>query len=88
MLADTSCGRGKVVDLLQKDRMHQENKGDFSQTIKIGMRTVHALLKNWKDRGEPSSKREKCGPSGHTENLQKMNATLAGDKCCDIVEGY
>ena len=43
--------------------MHQAEKTskDIAETTKIGLRTVQRIIENWKDSGEPSSSREKCG---------------------------
>ncbi len=60
MSEDTSCGRGKDVNLFQKGQiigMHQAKKA-FKQIAeaKIELRTVQRSIKYWKDSGEPSSK--------------------------------
>ena len=57
---DTSCGHGKDVNLFEKGqiiRMHRAKKTseEIVETIKIGLRTVQHIIKNWKDSGEPSS---------------------------------
>ena len=66
MSEDTSCGRGKDVSLCQKGQiigMYQAKKTskEMAETTKIGLRTVQRIIKNWKDSGEPSSSRKKCG---------------------------
>ncbi len=64
MSEDTSCDRGKDVNLFQKGQiigMHQAKKTskEIAETTKIGLRTVQHIIKNWKDSGEPSSLRKK-----------------------------
>uniref|UniRef100_A0A3B5RET6 Tc1-like transposase DDE domain-containing protein n=1 Tax=Xiphophorus maculatus TaxID=8083 RepID=A0A3B5RET6_XIPMA len=66
MAKDTSCGRGKDVSLFKKGQiigMHQAEKTskEIAETTRIGLRTVQRIIKNWKDGGEPSSSRKKCG---------------------------
>ncbi len=66
MSEDTSCGYGKYVNLFQKGQiigMHQAKKTskEIAETTKTGLRTVQRIIKNWKDSGEPSSLRKKCG---------------------------
>lgn len=34
---------------------------EIAETTTIGLRTVIHIVKNWKDSGEPSSLRKKCG---------------------------
>jgi len=43
--------------------MHQAEKTskEIAETTKIGLRTVQRIIEIWKDSGEPSSLREKCG---------------------------
>ena len=66
MLKDTSCGRGKDANVYQKGQiigMHQAKKTskEIAENIKIGLRTVQCMIKNWKDSRESSSSRKKCG---------------------------
>jgi len=66
MSEDTSCGCGKDDNLFQKGQiigMHQAKKTskEIAETTMIGLRTVQRIIKNWKDSGEPSSLRKKCG---------------------------
>lgn len=66
MSKDTSRGRGKDVSLFEKGQiigMHQAEKTskEIAETTKIGLRTVQRIIKNWKDSGDPSSSRKKCG---------------------------
>ncbi len=72
MPEDTSCGRGKYVNLFQKGQiigMHQAKKTskEIAETTKIGLRTVQRIIKNGKDSGEPSSSRKKCGRKKNLE---------------------
>ena len=65
MLEDTYRGCGKDVSLFEKGQiigMHQAKKTskELAETTKIRLRTVQHI-KNWKDSGESSSSREKCG---------------------------
>lgn len=58
--------RGKDVNLFQKGQiigLHQAKKTtkEIAETTKIGLRTVQHIIKTWKDSGEPSSSRKKCG---------------------------
>ena len=66
MSKDTSSGRGKDVSLFEKGQvigMHQAEKTskEIAENTKIGLRAVQRIIKNWKDREEPSSSRRKCG---------------------------
>ncbi len=64
MSEDTSCGYGKDVNLFQKGQiigMHQAKKKTSKEIAETGLRTVQRIIKNWKDSGEPSSSRKKCG---------------------------
>ena len=66
MSKDTSRGSGKDVSLFKKDKiigMHQAEKTskEIAETIRIVLRTVQIIIKNWKDSGKPSSSRKKCG---------------------------
>ncbi|KAG2461113.1 RFNG acetylglucosaminyltransferase, partial [Polypterus senegalus] len=66
MSKDASRGRGKDVSLFEKGQiigMHQAEKTskEIAETTKIGLRTVQRIIKNWKDGGDPSSSRMKCG---------------------------
>jgi len=66
MSKDTSRGRGKDVSLFEKGQiigMHEAEKTskEIAETTKIGLRTVQRIIKNWKDSGDPSSSRKKCG---------------------------
>ena len=66
MLKDRSRGCGKDGSLFAKGQiigMHQAEKTskEISETTKIGLRAVQRIIKNWKDSGEPSSSRKKCG---------------------------
>lgn len=59
---DRSCGRGKEVHRFQKDQINgciKQRKGDAE--TKTGFRTVQHIIKTWRDGGEPSSSRKKCG---------------------------
>ena len=65
-MEDTSCGPGKDVNLFQRGQIigrHQAKKisKEIAGTTKIGLRTVECIIKNWKDSGEQSSSRKKCG---------------------------
>ena len=64
MSEDISCGRGKDVTLFQKGQiigLHQAKKKEIDEATKTGLRTVQHIIKTWKDSGEPSSSRKKCG---------------------------
>ncbi|KAG2469515.1 TGFA factor, partial [Polypterus senegalus] len=66
MSKDTSRGRGKDVSLFEKGQiigMHHAEKTskEISETTTIELRTVQRIIKNWKDSGDPSSSRMKCG---------------------------
>lgn len=66
MSKDTSRGRGKDVSLFEKGQiigMHQAEKTskEIAEAAKIGLRTVQRIIKNWKDSGDPSTSRKKCG---------------------------
>ena len=66
MSKDTSCGRGKDVNLFQKGQfisLHQAEKTskEIAETTKIGLRTVQRIIKKWKDSGETSSSRKEWG---------------------------
>lgn len=66
MLEDISYGRGKNVTLFRNGQiigLHQAKKRtkDIPETTKIGFRTVQFIIKTWKDSGELSSWRKKCG---------------------------
>ena len=66
MLKDTSQGCGKDVSLFEKSQVigtHQAEKAskEIAETIKIGLRTVLHIVKNWRNSGEPSSSRKKRG---------------------------
>ena len=66
MSEDTSCDCGKDVNQFQNSQiigMHQAQKTskEIAETTKIGLRTVQGINENWKDSGEPSSSRKKCG---------------------------
>ncbi len=63
MSEDTSCGRGKDVNLFQKGqiigmRQAKKTSKETAETTKIVLRT---FIKNWKHNGKPSSSRKKCG---------------------------
>ncbi len=62
----TSCGHGKDVNLFQKGqiivmRQAKKTSKEIAETTQIGLRTVQRIIKNWKDSGQPSSSRKKCG---------------------------
>ncbi|MEQ2304719.1 hypothetical protein AMECASPLE_030191 [Ameca splendens] len=62
----TYPGRGKDVSVFQKGQiigMHQAEKTskETAEATKIGLITVQHIIKNWKDSGDPSSLRKKCG---------------------------
>ena len=65
MWKDTSRDHGKDVSLFEKGQitsMHQATTSkEIAETTNIGLRTVQRIIKNWKDRREPSSSRKKCG---------------------------
>ena len=66
MLKDTFHGCGRDVSLFEKGQvigMHQaeQTSKEIVETIKIGLRTVQCIIKNWTDSGEPLSSRKKCG---------------------------
>ena len=44
----------------RKTHLEKTSK-EIAENTKIGLRTVQRISKNWKDSGEPSSSREKCG---------------------------
>ena len=49
--------KGQIIGMHQAEKTCKE----IAETTKIGLRTVHCIIKNWKDSGEPSSSRKKCG---------------------------
>ena len=65
MSEDISSGHGKDVTLFQKAQiidLHQAKKTkETDETTKTGLRTVQHIIKTWKESGEPSSSRKKCG---------------------------
>ena len=65
MSEDSSCGRGKDVNLFQKGQiicMHQAKKASkqIAETTKTGLRAAQHIIENWKDRREPSSSKKNC----------------------------
>lgn len=52
---------GKDVNLFQKAQIIGLHQAKKTETTKIGLRTVQRIIKTWKDSGEPSSSRKKCG---------------------------
>ena len=48
---------GKIIGLHQAKKITK----DITETTKIGFRTVQCVIKTWKDSGELSSWRKKCG---------------------------
>uniref|UniRef100_A0A8C9RQZ3 Transposase Tc1-like domain-containing protein n=1 Tax=Scleropages formosus TaxID=113540 RepID=A0A8C9RQZ3_SCLFO len=62
MSEDISCSRGKDVTLFQKGQiigLHQAKK--TTKEIAETTKTFQSIIKTWKDSGEPSSSRKKCG---------------------------
>ena len=49
--------KGQIIGMHQAEHTSKE----IAETTEIGLRTVQCSIKNWKDSGEPSSSREKCG---------------------------
>ena len=49
--------KGQIVDMHQAEKTSKE----IVETTKIVLRTVQRIIKTWKDNGEPSSSRKKCG---------------------------
>ena len=66
MSNDTSHGHGKDVSLFERGQITailqaEKTSKEIAETTKNGLRTVQCIIKNWKDSGEPSSLRKKCG---------------------------
>lgn len=71
MSEDTPCGIGNYVNLFQKCQIigirqakktsTEETSSEIYETTKIRLRTVQCIIKNWKNGGEPSPPRKKCG---------------------------
>ena len=49
--------KGQITGMPQAEKTSKEIAG----TTKIGLRAAQCIIKNWKDSGEPSSSRKKCG---------------------------
>ena len=63
MTEDISCDRGKDVTLFQRGQIIKAKKTtkETDETNKVGLRAVQRIIKTWKESGEPSSSRRKCG---------------------------
>ena len=65
------------MNMFQKGQifgLHQAQKTKvIAQTTKIRLRTVQRIIEIWKDSGEPSSSRKKCGRNKLFDDRDHLN---------------
>lgn len=63
--------KGQIIGMHLSERTPEE----IAKTTKIGLRTVQHIIKDWKESGDPSSSRKKCGRKKLLDDCERASSS-------------